>query len=145
MLDALDAILIAMAGVLLYKAPTREMILLFWCFALSSMATLVLSRAGTLDSLGVNWFLYYSIWILIFTATTRKKQIAVLYCAQQVLCLVVVIQWNTDQVMLYNWYSYLVAIIYLKQLGCAYGDYHSRGSHKHSGSGLYMAHNEARP
>ena len=143
MLDALDTMLIGMAGFLLYKAPTRELILLFWYFTISSMVTLVLSRAGMLDSLGVNWFLYYSIWILIFTAATRKKQIAVLYCAQMVLCLLVVIQWNTDQVMVYNYYSYLIAVIYLKQLSCAYGDYNPRGIDKRSRRGFHMADNGA--
>lgn len=143
MVEYFDYALILIAFYLMYRAPTVEMMLLFLYFTASCAVTLMLVQTESFDRLGTNWFMLYSIWMLIFAAATRILQVAVLFCAQQVICLIVVLQWNTDQVMLYNSYSYIIAIIYLKQLGCAYGRYHPRGIDRRSGRGFYMAHNEA--
>lgn len=143
MADYLDFILILVAGVALYKRPTDEMLMLFIYFTASSAASLFLYQMGVFDYIGVNWFVIYAVWLLIFAAKTQSLSIAALYCAQQILCLLVVLQWNTSQVMLYNLYSYLIAVIYLTQLSCAYGHNNSNNIDKHNGRHFYLAHNEA--
>ena len=143
MIQYLDLILVAAAGFLAWKVPTSEMLLLFTYFAVSSAVSVALSLAGLFDSFGAIWFVMYSMWLAFFTTTTKNRYIARLYLCQQVLCILIVLQWRSEYSFLYEYFEYLVAILYVMQLGCEYGNYHRRRSNQRGNRGINMAHNEA--
>ena len=107
------------------------------------MITLLLDTIGYFNVLGADWFIIYAAWLAIFVITTRIRQIAYLYCAQQIICLWIVLKWDSNYSAVYDYYEYLIAIIYLKQLGCVHGNYHSCDADQRNGLGFHMAHNRA--
>ena len=143
MMEYLDLVLVAVAGFLVWKVHTEEMMLLFTYFSISSVIAVALSLAGLFDSLGAIWFAMYSMWLAYFTTTTKNRYIARLYLCQQIMCILIVLQWKSDYSFLYEYFEYLVAILYVMQLGCEYGNHHRRRSNQRGNRNINMAHREA--
>lgn len=137
----MDLALICIAAFALWRTPSVQMMLLFFYFSISSIATVFLVSVGYFDTLGTQWFLIYSAWLALFVPLSGNRQIQFLYVAQQLLCLTIVLQWKTNYSFLYNYYEYFIAMMYLKQLGCAYGDHNPGITDKRNHRCLNLAHN----
>jgi len=139
----LDYLLIATAIWVVIKTRNSEAVSLLACFSGSVLIIEFLSVTGIFNKLGSHWFILYSAWLSIFVMTTHVRQIAILYCVQQLICLLVVWEWNSKYSFFYDYYEYLITIIYLKQLGCTYGHNHFCNSDQWYSGDFHMAHNRS--
>ena len=138
----LDYLLIASALWVCFKSPSVEAKLLLTYFFGSILLAEILLVAGYFNELGKYWLLIYAAWIAIFVVLTRNALIARLYAAQQLLCLLVLISWNSTDIF-YNVYSYLTAIFYLLQLGLVYGSNSTNFIDDWDDCDFYLAHNRS--
>ncbi len=139
----LDYLLITTAIWVVIKTRNSEAVLLLACFSGSVLIIEFLSVTGIFNKLGSHWFIFYSAWLSIFVLMTHIRQIAILYCTQQLICLLIIWQWDSKYSFFYDYYEYLIAIIYLKQLGCIYGHNHFCNSDQWYSSDFYMAHHRS--
>ena len=138
----LDYLLIALALWVCFKSPTTEARLLLIYFSGSILLAEILLIAGYFNALGKYWLLIYATWIVIFVVLTRNTMIARLYVAQQLLCLLVLISWNSTDIF-YNVYHYLTAIFYLLQLGLVYGSNSTNFIDDWNDCNFNLAHNRS--
>lgn len=139
----MDLALVTTAGIMLWKVHTEEMMLLFVYFAVSSVISASLCLMDAFDSIGLIWFAMFSMWISVFSTTTKNRYIAMLYLWQQVTCILIVLQWRSEYSFLYDYFEYIIAILYVMQLGCEYGNYHRRDNNQRDDCNVDMAYNEA--
>jgi hypothetical protein len=138
----LDFLLLASATWVCFKSRGAEAMLLLAYFFGSHVFVETLKILELFNQLGEYWYLIYAAWISLFAVLTQSVSIARLYATQQLLCLLVVITWNSTDIF-YDSYYYLTAIFYLLQLGHAYGNASSNSIDDSINRGFYMAHNRA--
>lgn len=117
----LDIALLVLAGCVLLKQRSHDVILLFIYFLFSSSLVLLLKYMGVFSDLGMGWFLIYPAIIMFFIPFSRNTTVGFLFWLQQLVCLMIVIRWRNDINIFYSAHEYIVTVIYIMQLSCAYG------------------------
>ena len=120
----LDLGLASLALVVTIYTRSKETCLLFIMCACVSLMTFF----DWHETLGVLWYPALSLYFFIFQSFTKSIGIAILYLLMQLLCLVSVWEFYTDQSFIYDNFAIIISVLYLCQIGvsihgCCNGDY----------------------
>jgi len=109
----LDIILITAALILAIVTKRREAVLLCMMFFGSTSA----ASLGLTAFLGVMWYPFLCIYLLAFCALTKSPGVLIGYLGMMVLCLFSIWEFSSNQTVIYDSYAYIMATIFLVQLG----------------------------
>jgi len=110
----LDIILISAALGLSIFTKRREAVLLCMMFFGSTGA----ASLGLTAFLGAMWYPFLCIYLLAFCALSKSPGVMIGYACMIVLCIFSIGEFPSNQTVIYNSYAYIMATIFLVQLGC---------------------------